>query len=200
MAARNAPSRSVFPSSQAALVVQLTAIDLDSTFLFNAEIPNAALIPTPTTATPPATSAPIFCALKPEEGGAEGGGSAEEGGFARERAAALEPKVPMITIRPTHPSPSMEIILALDRLGADKIGAAIPVDPGGYEIIARAPSLRELRWTITVKEGARLVIDLPELVPQDGPPYPAGPGEAARSRLCTSSSRSFVSRQSRQQR
>lgn len=92
--------------------------------------------------------------------------------FARKRAAELEPKVPALTIRATSSAPSMEVFLAFERLTADKIGAPIPVDPGGYEIIARAPGMRELRWTIAVKEGAKLVIDLPALVPPDGPPYP----------------------------
>lgn len=102
--------------------------------------------------------------------------------FARNRADELEPKVPTITVRAPSPSPSMEILLAFERLTADKIGAAMLVDPGGYEIIARAPGMRELRWTIAVKEGAKLIIDLPALVPPDGPPYPPSafpPSDAA---------------------
>lgn len=109
--------------------------------------------------------------------------------FARERAAALEPKAPKISVRVPRPSASMEVSIGFDRVAPEQFGSDILVDPGAYEVVARAPGKREFRVTVTVKEGAREVVDVPDLVPPDGPAYAlrSGPVSAAAPPIAPSS-------------
>jgi hypothetical protein len=83
--------------------------------------------------------------------------------FARQRADALEPLLPRLLVRLTSPSPDVEIFRNLDRVPAEEIGTEIAIDPGAYEIIARAPRRQEFRMTITVREGSKIVVDVPDL-------------------------------------
>jgi hypothetical protein len=93
--------------------------------------------------------------------------------FARERAAALEARVPKLVIKaPASGASSMEILRDLERVPAEALGVDVPVDPGAYEIIARASQRQEFRVTVTLKEGARRVVEVPELRPPGSPPYP----------------------------
>lgn len=83
--------------------------------------------------------------------------------FARERAAALEPLLPKLLIRLVSPSPDVEILRNLERVPAAELGVEVPVDPGAYEIVARAPRRQEMRMTITAREGAKVIVDVPDL-------------------------------------
>ncbi len=83
--------------------------------------------------------------------------------FARQRADALEPSLPRLLVRLTSPSPDVEIFRNLDRVPAEEVGTEIPIDPGAYEITARAPRRQEFRMTITVREGSKIVVDVPDL-------------------------------------
>jgi hypothetical protein len=89
----------------------------------------------------------------------------ERGEFARQRAAALEPDLPKITIRVARPAPDLEILRNLDPVPLAEIGAEIAVDPGAYEIVARAPKKQEYRATVTAKARATVVVDVPDLGP-----------------------------------
>jgi hypothetical protein len=93
--------------------------------------------------------------------------------FARERAAALEARVPKLVIKaPSSGASAVEILRDLERVPAEAIGVDVPVDPGAYEIVARASQKQEFRVTVTLKEGARRVVEVPELRPPGSPPYP----------------------------
>jgi hypothetical protein len=83
--------------------------------------------------------------------------------FAKERADALEPSLPKLLIRLSNPSPDIEIFRNLERMHAEEVGVEIAVDPGAYEIVARGPKRQEFRMTITAKEGAKVVVDVPDL-------------------------------------
>lgn len=83
--------------------------------------------------------------------------------FARQRAAALEPLLARLVIRVEHPSPEIEVLRNLESLPVDKLGSDVIVDPGAYEILVRAPKKAPYRVTVTVKEGARADVVIPEL-------------------------------------
>jgi tetratricopeptide (TPR) repeat protein len=94
----------------------------------------------------------------------------ERAAFARERAAALEPTLPRLTVRLGRRSAATEVFRNKERLAPDALGVAVPVDPGAYEIVARGPHMPEQRVTITVKPGAQAVVDLPDFKPAPNPP------------------------------
>ena len=83
--------------------------------------------------------------------------------FARQRAAVLEPTLPRLLVRLSSPNPDIAIYRDLERVPADEIGVEVPVDPGAYEIIARAPRGREFRMTVTASEGSKVLVDVPDL-------------------------------------
>ena len=84
-------------------------------------------------------------------------------GYAKKQAAALEPRLPQLAVAVT----GMPRGFALTRNGAPvgeaSFGMLLPVDPGPQALAATAPG-RE-RWTkrITLAEGARVRLMVPEL-------------------------------------
>jgi hypothetical protein len=94
----------------------------------------------------------------------------ERAAFARERAAALEPRLPKLVIRLKQAAPGVEVLRNREPMPAGEIGNAIPVDPGEYEIIARGPGKQDFRLTVTLKEGAQAVVTVPPLQPPGVPP------------------------------
>jgi hypothetical protein len=98
--------------------------------------------------------------------------------FARQRAAALEPGLPRLFIHFEKPSPEVQVLRNLEAVPADRIGVDVTVDPGAYEIIARAPNKDPYRITVTAKEGARVDVVIPELLPAGSAPRAAHPVEA----------------------
>ncbi|MEP7127172.1 MAG: hypothetical protein ABJE95_39930 [Byssovorax sp.] len=93
--------------------------------------------------------------------------------FARQRAAALEPTLPRIFIHFEQPSPGAQVLRNLEVVSADRIGVDVPIDPGAYEIVVRAPNKEPYRISITAKEGARLDVLIPVLLPLGSPPRAA---------------------------
>ncbi len=79
--------------------------------------------------------------------------------FARERAAALEPKLSRISI--DRADPATEIRLDGRLLDAAELGAPLPVDPGDHVVDASAPGHQPLHRTITA--SGDLQIDIPVL-------------------------------------
>ncbi|UQA55565.1 hypothetical protein [Polyangium aurulentum] len=99
---------------------------------------------------------------------------------ARERAAALEPNLPRLSVRLARPSAEVEVFRNRERVPPEDLGVAVPVDPGTYEIVARAPRRPEHRVTITVKPGAQAVVEVPDLDRLEAPPSPAAPAPSAK--------------------
>jgi hypothetical protein len=91
--------------------------------------------------------------------------SDSRGSFARERAAALEPRLPRLTISVTRPAPGTEVLRNNARVPSEELGVEVPVDPGGYEVAARAPDRQAFHTTVALQEGARTVVAVPELTP-----------------------------------
>lgn len=103
--------------------------------------------------------------------------------FARERAAALEPRLPRLQIKLERPEPGVEVLRDGVAVPAAELGKAIPVDPGVHEIVARAVDGRERRQTITARESALALVTIPAFgsprsaagAPGPGPKGPDAP-------------------------
>jgi hypothetical protein len=98
---------------------------------------------------------------------------------ALERAAALEPKLSRLQINVADPGVS--VLRNGDPVSAAVLGSAIPVDPGSYELEARAPGKVAWSQDVVVRgAGALVQVDIPALAddagaPAEGLPAPAGP-------------------------
>jgi hypothetical protein len=90
---------------------------------------------------------------------------------ARERAAALEPRLPRVRLRIAAPAPGLEVRIDDEVVTKDTWKEAIFVDPGRREVSATAPSRLPWAQTITASEGAVSEVSIPELV--DPTPRPA---------------------------
>jgi len=96
-------------------------------------------------------------------------------GIAEKRAAALESKLPRVTVTVTAKVPGLEVKRDGTVVGESEWGLAIPVDPGPHVIEASAP--RKRAWSTNVDVGAdagRASVSVP---PLEDAPYT--PGEAA---------------------
>lgn len=95
--------------------------------------------------------------------------------FARERAAALEPRVPRLLIQLQRPAPGLQVLRNREAVPASELGVAMPVDPGAYAIVARAAGREDFSVTVTLKEGAQAVVTVPALEAPRAPVSEAGP-------------------------
>lgn len=105
---------------------------------------------------------------------------------AKRRAAALEPVLSHLTILVPHPLPGLEVRRNDELLASDRIGAAVPVDPGPHRVTATAPGYEPIAIEVTL--GARAdaqSVTVPELLPQasagvpEPPPQPLPPSATA---------------------
>ena len=95
--------------------------------------------------------------------------------YARERAAALAPKVPSLLVR------SAEAGVEVRRNGAqipsEELGIALPTDPGRILVTAEAPGRKAWSKQIDLKPGDRVVVDVPALEVGESAPPPPPPGD-----------------------
>ena len=83
---------------------------------------------------------------------------------AKERAKALEPRLPMLKVELAgeHP-PGLEVAVDDEDI-TSKLGVAVPVDPDLYELEAAAPGRESWKRTITVsEEGVTKAVTVPDL-------------------------------------
>ena len=86
--------------------------------------------------------------------------------FARDKAAAIEPQVPFVTIRFPEPEPDAEVLLNGRKV--DEIDLAAAVDPGPVFLVARSAGAKERRLSFELAPGARMVVDIPAPVRGEG--------------------------------
>jgi hypothetical protein len=116
---------------------------------------------------------------------AESSGQLKRERAARQRAAALEPKLARLRIDVAEPVPGMKVVRSGEEVGQGAWGAAVPIDPGTYQVEATAPDKHAWAGEVVVdKAGETASIEVPAL--QDlAPPVveaPApGPEEASAS-------------------
>lgn len=98
---------------------------------------------------------------------------------ARERVAALAPRVPKLTIRIKKSAPSGTVVLrdGIELRGAG-LDAPLPVDPGEHVIIARAAYRKDAETKVTLAPGDARTVEV-EPGGEDGTrPAPAAGAEA----------------------
>jgi hypothetical protein len=104
---------------------------------------------------------------------AEKGGHPDWAARARERAAALEPRLARVTVAVPPEAAAEGLVVERDslRVDAGSFGAAIPVDPGQYTFSASAPGKKK-GWSTTVKveAGGHATVTIPELENEPPPP------------------------------
>ena len=104
--------------------------------------------------------------------------------FAREKAEALAPKLVRLVIDVASPSPDMTVTRGDVTVSKATWGTAIPVDPGTYDLLVKAPGRLTWRETIEVEgEGQTVTVEVPALVIDDSgtdepipEPKPTRPG------------------------
>jgi hypothetical protein len=114
--------------------------------------------------------------------GAKSSAQADREKVARERAAALEPRLSRLTIRVQANDPGVEVRKNDAMVGRALFGTPTPVDPGAYTVEARAPGKKSWITTVTIAANTRATtVVVPELETETVPkvaaptPAPAGP-------------------------
>jgi serine/threonine-protein kinase len=97
--------------------------------------------------------------------------------FARKHAKAIEPRLPMMTVRIHTPEPSLVIKRDGVVLESAAWGTPLPVDPGAHLVEAAAPGKVSWSKSVAAKVDARTVVDVPALAPV--PEVPATSTEPA---------------------
>lgn len=84
--------------------------------------------------------------------------------FASQQAAALEPRLPKLSITAPPKAPA-GLVVQRDGtpVGVAELGVAIYVDPGPHEVTASAPGFEPVTSRITVDEAKTETVGLPEL-------------------------------------
>lgn len=107
---------------------------------------------------------------------------------ARERMAALEPKLSRLTLRLSAEADVPGLQIERDGVPVQRgsLGIAVPVDPGDHLVAVTAPGRSEGSQKIAVTSGASVVVELPapRLKPQPPPPpRETAPQEPGKGRL-----------------
>ncbi len=95
---------------------------------------------------------------------------------AREKSAALEPKLARLTIRA---SADIEVTRDGARVDRALFGTPVPVDAGSHMVEARASGKKPWRTTLQTVDASTLTVDVPELAQDDtAKPVVVGPRPA----------------------
>jgi hypothetical protein len=112
--------------------------------------------------------------------GAKSMGQADREKVAKERAAALAPRLSKLTITSAQLAPGLEIKRDGTVVGRALWGTAIPVDPGPHSIEALAPGKKPWQTTVKVEgEKAEAVVTIPALEDALPDATPAAPMQAS---------------------
>jgi serine/threonine-protein kinase len=96
-------------------------------------------------------------------GESEAGGNSKRADFARERAAALEPRMTAITLKVAQPALPGLVITISGRATPPAAEIHEHTDPGPIDVIATAPNLPHFKRTETGAAGATIVVEIPPL-------------------------------------
>ena len=84
---------------------------------------------------------------------------------ARQRAKALEPRLPKIAVTVAAPPPGLEVKRDGVVVGPASFATPVPVDPGAHSISATAPGKQAWETKITAQEGKLSSVSVPPLAP-----------------------------------
>jgi hypothetical protein len=106
--------------------------------------------------------------------------SDERHAIAGSRAAALEPRLPLLTLRLAPGAPSdTRVHLGTVAIGAGSFGVPLPLDPGKHRLLVEAPRHTPRSIELVLAEGSRQTVDL---APGSVQPLPAGGAPAVEDR------------------
>jgi hypothetical protein len=91
-------------------------------------------------------------------------GQTDRARLARSRAAALEPRLPKMTIQITGGASNVVVKRDGESLDPAVLGTAVPVDPGKHTIQAETPGKPPYTTTVDVAEKASVTVTIPALV------------------------------------
>jgi hypothetical protein len=102
---------------------------------------------------------------------AEREGNSNRANTARAQAAALEPRLPRLTIRVASPNAVPGLTIARDGnvLTSAMLGIAVYVDPGEHEVTARAQGYEPFSKKVTLAESETRMVEIPTLSPLPEP-------------------------------
>jgi hypothetical protein len=86
--------------------------------------------------------------------------------LAREAAARLEPRLSRLTIVVAEAGAGLVLRLNGTELGAASFGVATPMDPGRYEVEARAPGREPWQGEVDVPDAGDTTLEVPALAPK----------------------------------
>jgi serine/threonine-protein kinase len=82
---------------------------------------------------------------------------------ARHRIELLEPALPRLRIEVQTPTSGLEIVRDDVRVPNAEWGAAVPLDPGTYTIVARAPGRMPWSQQVVMRASSTIRVDIPSL-------------------------------------
>jgi hypothetical protein len=95
---------------------------------------------------------------------AKAAGQSEREQVLRDRAAALEPRIPRLVVEVADPDPKLVVKRGDLPLDSESYGKAELIDPGSYEILARAPGKKPWKMKVSVTPGSAVVtVEVPKL-------------------------------------
>ena len=83
--------------------------------------------------------------------------------YSKKQAAALEPRLPRLAIAVTETPPGFAVTRNGAPVGEASYGMSLPIDPGPQELAATATGRERWSKRITLTEGARLRLVVPDL-------------------------------------
>lgn len=103
---------------------------------------------------------------------------------ARDRAKALEPKLPKMIIEVPAPPPGIEVKRDGVIVGNAAWGTAVPVDPGQHKVVVTAPNKQPWETSVNATESNTTKVTVPRELPNAAvaaapPPAAAKPATAA---------------------
>jgi hypothetical protein len=97
-------------------------------------------------------------------------GQPEREQVARDRAAALEPRLAHLTVRVAAPAPGLMIARDDVDLPPSSWDMAVPIDPGPHAIKANAPGRQPWSTTVDVPDAGAVSVSVPPLAALPEPP------------------------------
>jgi hypothetical protein len=85
--------------------------------------------------------------------------------IARQKIAAMEPRLARLTVAVPRAVPGLAIQTEAGAIAGADWGRAVPVDPGPHHITASAPGFRSWTADIELREAEQRTIDIPALEP-----------------------------------
>lgn len=115
-------------------------------------------------------TASAWSTYREAEAGARTARQVDREKIARDKAAALEPKLTrVLLLAPASPTPGLEVRIDEQQFGSAMMGVAIPVDPGTVQLTVTAPGKE--RWSKTLEiapGGGEIRVELPALAATTG--------------------------------